>query len=95
MEKYLRPKELDLDPDSPNSGDEWKRWKSNFSAFVEAINPELEPNKLQLLKAHVTCPTYNLIEDSSSYAAAIEILDKRFLKPTNIVYARHKFIKTR
>ena len=95
MEKYLRPKELDLDPDSPNSGDEWKRWKSNFSAFVEAINPELQPNKLQLLKAHVTCPTYNLIEASTSYDAAIEILDKRFLKPTNIVYARHKLATRR
>ena len=95
MEKYLRPKELDLDPDSPNSSDEWKRWKSTFSAFVDAIDSELQPDKLQLLKAHVTCPTYNLIEEASTYEVAIEVLDKRYLKPTNIIYARHKLATRR
>ena len=95
MEKYLRPRGLDLDPDEPNSSQEWKRWKNNFTAFVSAISPELQPNELQLLKAHVACPTYNLIEDLSDYNEAIQILDKRYLNPTNIIYARHKLATRR
>ena len=90
MEKYLRPRELDLDPDLPNAGREWNRWRNNFSAFVAAISLDLQPDKLLLLKAHIACLTYELIENCSTYDEAIAILNSRYVKPTNVIYARHK-----
>ena len=92
MEKYLRPSELSLDPNTPNCGDEWMRWKDNFTNFLSAIPEAQNPsgaNNLKLLKAHVACPAYNLIKDCASYKDAIKLLDERYIRPVNIIYARH------
>ena len=38
----------------------------------------------------MACPAYNSIEGVTSYTEAIRVLDARYIKPTNIIYARHK-----
>ena len=95
MDKFLRPRTLDIDPESPTAADEWEMWLANFKEFVNAIDTTLMPDKLVLLKAHVSCPIYKLIKDSKTFENAEDILKIRFVKPKSNIYARHKLFTTR
>lgn len=95
MDKFLRPRTLDIDPESPTAADEWEMWLANFKEFVNAIDTTLKPDKLVLLKAHVSCPIYKLIKDSKTFENAEDILKIRFVKPKSNIYARHKLFTTR
>ena len=89
MDKFLRPGTLDIDPESSTAADEWDMWSSNFDAFFAAIDSALNPDKLALLRAHVSCHIFKLIKHVSSYDEAAKILKARFVKPKSGVYARH------
>ena len=89
MDKFLRPGTLDIDPDSPSATDDWEMWKANFGAFVDAIDVSLKPDKLKLLRAHVSSGIFKLIKNVSCYAEAETLLEARFVRPTSSVYSRH------
>jgi hypothetical protein len=95
MDKFLRPHTLDIDPELPTAADEWEMWLANFKEFIKAIDAALNPDKLVLLKAHVSCSIYKLIKDSTTFEDAEEILKARFVKPKSDIYARHKLFTTR
>lgn len=95
MDKFLRPSQLNIDADSPSAEDEWDMWFNNFEAFCTAIDPELNPDKLALLKAHIGCKLFKAVKNCSTYQAAIAILKAKFVKPKSEVFARHKLATCR
>ena len=90
MDKYLKPTELNIDPKSPSAEDEWEMWIEKFEDFFSSIDPTLHPNKLTLLKAHMSCSCYKLVKSAGTYDEAKSLLKSRFVKPRNEVYARHR-----
>ncbi|GFU64967.1 uncharacterized protein TNCV_4460301 [Trichonephila clavipes] len=48
-----------------------------------------EENKLPLLCNYVTSNVYQFINDCTTYAQAISILDSLFIKKRNVIFARH------
>lgn len=89
MDKFLRPGILDIDPDSTSAADDWDMWKTNFGAFLDAIDPSLSPDKLKLLRAHVSSRTFKRIKGAATYEEAMKFLESLFVKPTSSVYARY------
>lgn len=90
MDKYLKPQELNIDPKAPTAEDEWDMWINKFEDFVNSIDPSLNPDKLKLLRAHMSCTCYKLIKSAPTYEEAIKVLQARFVKPHSEVFTRHK-----
>lgn len=90
MDKYLKPQELNIDPKSPSAEDEWDMWKTKFEDFFNSIDSSLNPNKLTLLRAHMSCMCYKLIKSASSYDEAVKVLEARYVKPHSEIFTRHK-----
>ncbi|XP_068227880.1 uncharacterized protein [Palaemon carinicauda] len=65
-------------------------WHDSFEAFFVAINPDLNPDKVALLRAHVSCKLFKIIKSATIYAAAISQLKARFVKQKSEVFARYK-----
>uniref|UniRef100_A0A6P7H1W6 Uncharacterized protein LOC114345071 n=1 Tax=Diabrotica virgifera virgifera TaxID=50390 RepID=A0A6P7H1W6_DIAVI len=82
---------------------EWDHWKRTFMNFLAAqvvtsavsadgsAGPLLDINniKLQLLINHISPRVYTLISDCKTYNESIQTLDKIYIKPNNIIHARH------
>ncbi|XP_068243600.1 uncharacterized protein [Palaemon carinicauda] len=90
MDKFLRPSPIDVDPESADAEDKWIMWHDNFEAFCAGINPDLNPDKLALLRAHVSCKLFKIIKSTTTYATAISLLKARFVKQKSEVFARYK-----
>ncbi|GFX05058.1 putative retrovirus-related pol polyprotein from transposon opus [Trichonephila clavipes] len=56
---------------------------------VGGIKTIAEENKLPLLCNYVTSNIYQFINDCTTYAQAIAILDSLFIKKRNVIFARH------
>ena len=64
-------------------------------ATAAAARAENDSKKLQALVNNVSPNIWELINDSTTYAAAIEVLDTAFIRPTSVVYNRHLLITTK
>ncbi|XP_068205150.1 uncharacterized protein [Palaemon carinicauda] len=80
MHMFLRPSQIDVDPESADTEDKRIMWHCNFEAFCAAINPDLNPDKLALLLAHISCELLKIIKSATTYATAISLLKARFVK---------------
>nr|XP_026485607.1 uncharacterized protein LOC113393110 [Vanessa tameamea] len=96
MDKYLRPDRLDIDPSNSSAAKHWEHWKRTFESFLSASDFShmsekvlTSYKKLDLLINHVSSNIYTYISECSTYETAIAILDKIFIKPKNIIFARH------
>lgn len=94
LAKYLRPERFDSTPDSVNSENKWIHWKNLFYNFLEielkATGTGMsEPLKLMMLLNHLDSDVFAYIQECKTYSEAIETLDKVYLKPKNLIYARH------
>uniref|UniRef100_A0A2C9KY02 Retrotransposon gag domain-containing protein n=1 Tax=Biomphalaria glabrata TaxID=6526 RepID=A0A2C9KY02_BIOGL len=89
MDKLLRPKELDIDPNAPLASEKWTHWYDTFQNFLSSIKDINEDFKLKLLKNHVSATVYMLISDVSSYSMAIDTLKTTYIKVKNDIFARH------
>ncbi|XP_068212507.1 uncharacterized protein [Palaemon carinicauda] len=90
MDKFLRPSTTDVDPESADAEDKWIMWHDNSEAFCAAINPDLNPDKLALLCAHVSCKLFKITKSATTYTTAISLLKARFVKQKSEVFARYK-----
>ena len=95
MDKFLRPRTLEINPESPNAADEWEMWLNNFNEFFKSIDATLSPDKLVLMKAHVSCSIYKLIKHTTTFSDALDILNVRFIKPRSEVFARYRLATCR
>ncbi|XP_068205179.1 uncharacterized protein [Palaemon carinicauda] len=90
MQWFLRPSPIDVDPESADPEDKGIMWHDNFEAFCAAINPDLNPDKLALLRAHISCKLFKIIQRATIYATAISLLKARFVKQKSEVFAIYK-----
>ncbi|GFU87937.1 retrovirus-related Pol polyprotein from transposon 17.6 [Trichonephila clavipes] len=63
--------------------------KKTFENFLGGIKTITEENKLPLLCNYVTSNVYQFINDCTTYAQTIAILDSLFIKKCNVIFARH------
>ncbi|GFW99881.1 retrovirus-related Pol polyprotein from transposon opus [Trichonephila clavipes] len=89
MEQLLKPERFDIDPTCSNSETKWRHWKKTFENFLGGIKTITEQNKLPLLCNYVTSNVYQFINDCTTYAQAIAILDSLFINKRNVIFARH------
>ncbi|GAA57353.1 hypothetical protein CLF_112579 [Clonorchis sinensis] len=88
MEPLLRPKCFDTDPNSPDATTRWNHRFRTFQTFLGTVDsPYL--NKLETLIHFVVAPVYVYIADCPDYESAISALEKLYVRPKNILYARH------
>ena len=88
MEKVVRPEKFDVAPNSPNATKHWKLWVRGFKYFLTLLTDQ-NPDKLELLFLHIGTNVADIIQDATTYDAAIDLLEQAYVKPVNEVYARH------
>ena len=88
MEKFLKPARLDIDPNSPTAGREWKHWHRTLLNFIEECGDNA-PDKFRILVNCVTHNVYEYFEDCTSFDSAIAALERVYIKTPNEIFARH------
>ena len=91
MERLLRPERFEGSQDT--SPAQWTHWLRTFSNFVQSISPA--PDKLKLLINYISPEAYSHISDCADYEDAIKALEAVYVKPKNIIYARHQLATRR
>ena len=90
MEKVLRPSKLEIDASSPESALIFKFWKRQLHNLIATtFADKTDAEKLPILTQFLTHQTYPLIEEATTYSAALELLNQQFAKEKNECYARH------
>ena len=97
MDLVLKPKILDSDHTSSTAGEEWTHWKKTMDNFIKrvetkaaAATPPETVDRLELLTNFISPSIYKYITQCATYAAAITVLTGLFIKPTNVIFSRHK-----
>ena len=103
MDRLLRPERFTTEPSDPDAEKRYRHWKMTFGNFLatslppvptdataETVRASNEQKKLFGLLNNISHSIYELIADATSYDAAITILDNTFIKPTSVIYNRHK-----
>ena len=90
MDKVLRPDKLEVDAQTPDAAaiyDFWERSVKNLiqSSFAESTEEE----KLFVLTQYLTYKTFPIIKEAKKYSEALLLLQKHFIKPKNISFARY------
>ncbi|GCB84769.1 hypothetical protein scyTo_0025456, partial [Scyliorhinus torazame] len=84
MDSGLKQERLNLDAWSPEATETFKYWLRYFEAYLNSSETEVDgPLKLSLLHARVGHRLSSVIEKATTYETAVEILQKRFVKPIN------------
>ncbi|XP_063624762.1 uncharacterized protein LOC134796503 [Cydia splendana] len=89
MDKYLRPERFEGDPSQSTAAAEWEHWKKTFNNFLAVQVLSSDQVKLNILINHLSPNVYNYISECQTYEQAIRVLDGIYVKPKNILYARH------
>ena len=95
MERLLRPAKLDVDPNAANSSQVYRHWLKTFQRFilaVEATRNVEDPatDKYGLLVNFLSPEVYAYVEETTNYdSSALGLLERAYIKPKNIVMARH------
>ncbi|GFW38158.1 uncharacterized protein TNCV_602341 [Trichonephila clavipes] len=66
-----------------------KKLSGQQNFFKGGIKTITEENKLPLICNYVTPNVYQFINDCTTYAQTIAILDSLFIKKRNVIFARH------
>ena len=85
IEKLPKPERLSVDPNDPEGAKRWKHWVRTFENHIESIeqarqdgNPLI--NILRILVNAVDFKVFDLIEDCTTYEAAIQRLRSLYVK---------------
>ena len=90
MEKYLKPKELDIDTDTPEATRIYLFWEKTIENLISTLPPSTsQEDKLLILTQYLTYKTYPIIEDATTYTQALGLLQAQFNKQKNEIYARY------
>jgi len=90
--KFIKPSQFGADPNAGQASKEWKHWYRTFTNFLESFPAEppiTEQEKLRCLVAHIDKDVYSYISECASYNDAISSLEGLYVKPCNIIFARH------
>lgn len=95
MDRYLRPERFETNPNSALASQQWEHWFKTFENFLSQIEKTTDSDKLRLLTNYVSPSVFEHISTCSTYDIAISILQKIYIKPTNVIFARHKLTNRR
>ena len=87
MDKLLRPDRFHGSLDTTPA--EWNHWFRTFTNFLGSLPNDPAPDKLQLLVNYVSPTVFSHISDCKTYDEAINVLKTIYVKPTNVIFARH------
>ena len=76
-----------MDAGSPDAARHFTYWLRTMQNFVSTLPADV--NKLQVLINYIGFRAYPIVEDSTTYDAAIAALKAAYVKQKNEVYARH------
>ena len=79
MNRLLKPKHLDLDPQHPFARD-WKHWKHSFDNFIIECGIEPAPDKYRAIQNLMLPHVYEMVEDCLDYDSVVKTLDKLYIK---------------
>ena len=89
MEAGLKPPRLDVDIGAQDSSKTFIHWKRLMFNFAETIGDKDDKKMYMLLINYLNSDIFNLVSDTDSFATAMAILTKQFIKPINIIYQHH------
>ncbi|XP_054259818.1 uncharacterized protein LOC128984513 [Macrosteles quadrilineatus] len=89
MEKFLRPDELQIDPESPTASEEWTHWLQTFEDFLTMTEFVEDKDKLKLLTNRLSFTTYKFIKESETYQDALRVLNSIYIKQKNEIFSRY------
>ena len=92
MDKYLRPDRFATDPSGSDAAKQWQHWKCTFVNFLAELGEDTQKTdakKLKLLINYVAPSVYEHIAECKSYSDAMDALQDLYIKPKNVVFARH------
>ena len=89
MPKILTPDKLTTEPNDTQAEKTYKHWKKTFENFIEECGDEA-PDKLRCLTKYVSGQVYEYFSDADTYDAAIQILDKLFIRDRNDIFSRYQ-----
>ena len=88
MERALRPERFEILLDTPASEKEFNFFLRTLENYL-AVLPQENLDKLKILINHISPTVFEFVNEEVTYASAIEALKKIYVKPTNVVFARH------
>ena len=89
MERFLRPKRLDVDPNSANATKNWKHWKATFENFLDSFATPPRKKTLYVLINYVSLNVFEIIAECEEYDTAINTLIETYENHVNEIFARH------
>ena len=87
MDKILRLARLEADSSSASAATEWSHWFRTFENFLDSIDNDLAPDKLNTLINYISSDIFVLIADCATYEEAVAALRAAFIKPKNETFA--------
>ena len=90
-DKLRKPERLDVDPSSTQATAEFNHWFKTFTHYLDALRTaEVEHTKLHILINLISFHVYQHIADINDYERAIQTLKNLYVKPKNVITARHE-----
>ena len=74
---------------------EWAHWYRTFENFIQSLPTDPVPDKLKLLTNYVSPTAFAHIVDCATYESAINVLKNVYVKPRNVIFARHQLATRR
>ena len=93
--KFIKPSLFCADPNSREASKDWKHWYRTFTKFLNSLPAETavtDLQKLSCLIAHIDKDEYDNVSKCETYEAAIETLQQLYVKPSNVIFARHELM---
>jgi len=107
MDRLLRPKVFQTEASDPNAEKLYRHWKMTFQNYLETSIPAVAANdenaeeveeasarkRMYALFNNISAELiFELVSECNEYDSAIQVLDTAYIKPTSVVYNRHKLI---
>ena len=93
MERLLRPDRFEGSKETTPA--EWAHWYRTFNNFIQSLPTDPAPDKLKLLTNYVSPTAFAHIVDCAPYESAINVLKDVYVKPMNVIVARHQLATRR
>jgi len=96
MDRFLTPRKLCADPESPPAEKEYRHWLRTFQNVLAQVRESTQGgvDGFDIFVNYVSPNVYAYTEESETYANELERLQTTLSKPKNEIFARH-FLETR
>ena len=89
----MKPDRLGVDPNSSDAAKIYKHWLRTFNNFIDSVSStsgsSTPVNKLNLLINYIEPVVYDFVSECVSFEEALRTLESIYVKPKNVIFARH------